>query len=218
LIVMAMSSDYRNGKLWKAAFVVMAVTLAAAVFCLHALAAGEAHAQERPGAVGRVVGSDAWRVVWTWANFLLIVVVVYKLAAKPLLRFLDRKIEDIKNAVSASRKREEAARASFDEIEDRLAHVADDTGQIGKRAESIGDVARKRILADADAVCERLGEQHAQATEREYGAARDSVRRRVLESSMRRAETMLRAQLSDEEQRTLIDRFIERLETMEIEA
>jgi F-type H+-transporting ATPase subunit b len=214
---MAMCNNYRTRKMWRRTFAA-AVLLAVTVFCLHALAAGEAPAQERPGAVGRVVGSDAWRVVWTWANFLLIVVVVYKLAAKPLLSFLDRKIEEIKNAVSASRSREEAARASFDEIEERLAHVADDKGHIGKRAESIGDVARKRILADADAVCARLDEQNAQATEREYAAARDSVRRRVLESSMKRAETMLRAQLSDDDQQTLIDRFIERLETMEIEA
>lgn len=144
----------------------------------------------------------------TWVTFILVSIVLYKVAWKPILATLEHREESIRKAQENAEK----IRAQLQEMEETR-----------KKAMAEADNQAKEILAAARRAAEETGRtieeksrKEAQIlvenAERDIGKARDNavatLRKESAELSIALAGKLIGANLDDEKNRSMIDKLI----------
>ena len=144
-------------------------------------------------------------------NTLIVVVILYKVAAKPLVNFFKDRREGIRTALAdAKAAREEAER----ELEAQRSKVADLETELS-RVREIGErervEIRSRMEADQKAQADRLLEQTRGAIELETSKARAELQEHAAGLAMGLAEEMLKKNIGPEDQERFVSEYLIRM-------
>ncbi len=150
-------------------------------------------------------------VIWTWVVFAIVLIVLYKVAWKPILNVLDQREKDIQDSIdNSARIREELA-----SIEKKRSEII---GEADEKAKSVLDAARKgareqaRIIeAKARDEAQILMENASREIETSRAKAEDSLRTESAAWARQLAGKLIEANLDDEKNRALTDRLIQEL-------
>ncbi|MBT4093274.1 MAG: F0F1 ATP synthase subunit B [Nitrospinaceae bacterium] len=181
----------------------VAVALALGVFPEWALGAegGEVHHKEFS------VVEEGFKFV----NTLIVVLILYKLLAKPLANFFKDRREGITAALAEAK----AARLEAEgELEAQRSKVADLEAELGRVRET-GERERgeigERIEVEQKAQADRLLEQTRGAIELETSKARAELQARAAELAMGLAEEMLKKNIGPEDQERFVSEYLVKL-------
>jgi F-type H+-transporting ATPase subunit b len=177
-----------------------------------AFAAGGEHAGAHGHAlrfVDVVAGKESVQFWGAVLNCLLLVVILYAFAAKPLREFLAGRRREMEQAMREAAEAKAQAQARYEEYTARLAQLDRELAKLRTDIERAAEEDRQRILADAEHAAARmqrdtetLVRQHAEALER-------NIRREVVEAAMTAAERVLRESIGLEDQRRLAEAYRE---------
>ena len=151
-------------------------------------------------------------IIWTSIAFILVLVIMKKLAWKPILETLAKREKDIKEAIDSARlAREEMARlkVSNEELQKKAREERD---LILKEArdtrEAIVAEAKQKATLEADRILAAAREN----IKNEKMAAISDLKNQVATLSIEIAEKILRNQLSaDDKQKALINNMVEEI-------
>jgi len=150
-------------------------------------------------------------VIWTWVVFAIVLIVLYKVAWKPILGALDQREKDIQDSIDNAAK----IRAELDRIEGQRAEII---GEADAKAKSVLDAARKgaqeqaRVIeAKARDEAQILMENASREIETSRARAEDSLRIQSAAWARELAGKLIEANLDDEKNRALTDKLIEEL-------
>jgi F-type H+-transporting ATPase subunit b len=160
----------------------------------------ETHHEETPFAI-----------IARWANFAVLFGGLAYLLRKPMQDFFQTRRTDIASGLQRAQDEQASARARMDEIEQRLAHLAADVAALRSEAESESLAERERILAEAKREVERVVEQSRQEIERIARTIERQVKESITEQVIDRAGTTLRTEMTQDDQKRVIVRFIQNL-------
>ncbi len=118
--------------------------------------------------------------VFSLIIFLVLAVVLYKFAWKPIAEGLDKREGGIANDIENARVANEQAQANLKQYEEKLASVDAEAAAILAEARQDAVSNKERILADADAEAKRRLER----AEAEIAAAKDQAVRELAEMSV----------------------------------
>ena len=147
----------------------------------------------------------------TWVTFLLMTIVLYKVAWKPILGALEKREEDIRKSLEDAQKtREELAR--IEETRQRMVAEAD------AQARSIVEAARG-AATEAAGVIERKAREEAQILvenaqreiRTEHAKAIASLRKESADLAIGLSKKILGENLDEQRSRDLVDRIIQKL-------
>lgn len=151
-------------------------------------------------------------IFWTSLAFILVLVIMKKVAWKPILETLAKREKDIQDAIDSSRlAREEMARMK----------VANDEAQ--KKAREERDAILKEARETREAIIAEAKQKATQEAERVLTAARENIKNekmaaiaelknQVATLSIEIAEKILRNQLSsDDKQKALVNNMVEEI-------
>ena len=155
----------------------------------------------------KLLSPDIGLSVWTTLTFLLLVVLLGKLAWKPVLQAL----EERESAIRAEREAAEAARRSAEELKahlDReLAQIQERTQLLLSQAERQGAAQREEILRAAQADANQLmGKIRSQLEEEKKRLVRE-LRQEVSQLSLMAAEKILKRSVDRAMQESLLREF-----------
>ncbi len=170
-----------------------------------ALAAEEAHDEE-----GLFIG-DLGNAIWTLVIFVLVVVVLGKFAWGPLLSALQKREAFIHDSLASAKRDREAAEARLKEYEQRLDKAREEASGIVEEGRRDGETVRKRIEEEA----RKAGDEMIQRAKREINIARDTALKdlydRSAELGIELAATVLKRQLTPEDQKRLVEDALAKL-------
>jgi F-type H+-transporting ATPase subunit b len=166
---------------------------------------GEAHGDINPMEI------SGQMVVWTWIVFAIMLLVLYKVAWKPILAVLDQREKDIQDSIdNAARIREE-----MDSIEEKRAQIigaADDKSKAVLEAARKGAHEQARVIeAKAREEAQILMENATREIEIKRGKAEESLRTESAAWARELAGKLIDANLDDEKNRALSDKLIQEL-------
>ena len=171
----------------------------------HAVHAQDHHAEVNPMAV------SGQMVIWTWVVFALVLIVLYKVAWKPILAVLDKREEDIQDSIDNAAKVKE----ELDSIEEVRAKTIADADA---KSKAVLEAARKGAHEQAQVIEARAREEAqimAENASREIQTSRakaeDSLRVESAEWARELAGKLISANLDDEKNRALTDKLIQEL-------
>ena len=151
------------------------------------------------------------RMVARWANFIVLFGGLAFLLRKPMSEFFTTRRAEIAGGLQRAQDAQTSAQARMDEIEKRLANLTGALEKLraGAQQESSGE--RDKILANAKHEVERVVEQARQEVERVARSIEREIKEHVADQVIDRAGNALRTEMTQDDQKRIIVRFIQNL-------
>ena len=143
--------------------------------------------------------------MWKIINFLVLIIVLFKFAKKPLQNFLQQRSETIAKTLQEAKAAREAAEKALREVEGRLKTKDAEIEAIIAAAKRSGETERNAIIEESARLKEKIAEQAKTNIEFELKQAKEIIKAEAVELAMDLAEKKLKEKLTKAEQEKLLD-------------
>lgn len=150
-------------------------------------------------------------MIWTIGVFLVLLVVLHRIAWKPLLASLDARETKIKDALAQAESTQQASAQAAEESEKRIAEAVTEAQKILQTAREDAERRRDGIVDEAKEEAKRLVEQGMRRIESEQRAAMQQVREEAVDLAIKAAGHLVQTTLTDDQQRQLVQQFLDQL-------
>ncbi len=183
------------------------------VLCLCPVSAG-ADEQPQQEKADPFTGAPA-DAVWTIIAFLVLLVVLWKFAWKPLLAALNSRQEYIEKQITDAEEKRKEAQGVLAEYKDELANVEDEGKRIIARRVKESEQQAKEMADEARDKREKMKLKAEADIERARNEAQAQLLARSGEIVLKLGEQVLGRTIDDQDNQRLIDEAIERLKNEE---
>ena len=149
--------------------------------------------------------------VFKWGNALLLFGGLIYLLRKPAGEFFDNRKNQITSGLERAKEAQSGATARMDGIEQRLYALSADVAALRSEAELESADARAKILDEAKREVDRVVEQSKQEIERVARSIEREIKEQVAGSIVDRAGKTLQTQMTEDDQKRVVVRFIKKL-------
>jgi F-type H+-transporting ATPase subunit b len=186
------SAEHRAQTLKKIIFLCISFTL---VFATYAFGSAE------EGGHGSLLKDYIYKII----NFLILVIILFKFARKPLQNFLQKRTELIEKTLNEAKEAKEAALKALREAEERLKTKDAEIEAILAAAKRSGEQERDKIIEESGKLKEKILEQAKTNIDFELKHAKEAIKAEAVELAMELAEKKLKDKLTKEEQERLLE-------------
>jgi F-type H+-transporting ATPase subunit b len=159
------------------------------------------------GAVKHWEATDTYRVM----NFAVLAIALFFLLKKPVAQALNSRIQGIEEQLSDLEAKKAAAEKELASYNDQLAKLEKEAESMMAEYVQQGNEAKERILKEAEASAAKLEEQAKRTIESEFKQARQQLQDEVMATAMEKAEAMIQASITDDDQNRLVDDYLEKV-------
>ena len=150
-------------------------------------------------------------ILWTILTFLVLLVVLKKLAWKPLLHALTAREEKIRVSLQQAEEAQKAAQGLLEENRKQLAKSGEESQRIIREGRELGEKLKAEIVERANSASRQMVAQAKEEIGREREAALLQLRGEVADIAIMAAGKILDANLDSPKQRALVDGVLQNL-------
>ena len=144
-------------------------------------------------------------------NLVLVIAVLVWAARKPLANFFAARTQGIRQQLEEAQAARREAEARLAEIEKSMSSLDDELRRIRETAELEAQEEHRRLVAAAERDAGKLIDRARQEIEGMTRAARLELKGHVAELSVQLAKQRIQSEMTEEDQRRLFDRFVEKV-------
>ena len=152
-----------------------------------------------------------WLVVARWANFIVLFGGLGYLLRKPMAEFFETRRKEIGSGLQRAQEAQATAQARMNDIEQRLARLSTEIAALRAEAEKESLVEREKIITDAKREVDRVIEQSRQEIDRVARSLEREIKETIADAVIDRAGKTLRTEMTQDDQKRVIVRFIKKL-------
>ena len=150
-------------------------------------------------------------------NVVILFVLLYLVAYKPIMRMLDERSRRIKESMAQAESIKEQTAHAGEEVKKQLGAASKEGQEKIARAVKIGEEVKQKAQQEAREEAEALIERARSEIQRERDEAIDEVRREVADLTILAAEKVIDRSLDKKAHRQLIDKVLEESEALKRE-
>ncbi len=156
---------------------------------------------------------NSWLTIDTWKvlNFGILALgafIVIKKTVPPLLKSRSQGIEEEINELE---KKKADAEKKLAEYQAKFKNLDQESKQIVEDYIKQGEEAKTRILAEAEEQAGKLEDMAKRNIEQEFKAAKAKLQQEVVEKAMEKAEEVIKASISSDDQDKLVDDYLKKV-------
>ncbi len=165
------------------------------------------------GSSGEDSGSKGWVATDTFRvmNFVVLAVALVFVLRKPLSQALSSRIKGIKEQLEDLEARKAEAEKQLAEYNEKLAQLEKEAENIVEDYIKQGNDARARILQEAESSAEKLKVQARRNIDHEFERAKLKLQKEIFETSLAKAEEIIKSNISDEDQDEIVDEYLKKV-------
>lgn len=148
---------------------------------------------------------------WVLINFVGLMLVLERLLFKPLRRGHATRYQAIKDELGRAAEAHAKATRLVDEYQTRLAGLDDEIAEIKQATLRRAEADRRRILDDAEVEAEKIKTNARNQAEREAEVRRRQIEDEIVDAAVTKAESLIRQQFGDADQRRLVDTYVDQI-------
>jgi F-type H+-transporting ATPase subunit b len=153
------------------------------------------------------ISTDTFRVM----NFVVLVIALVFILRKPLSQTLGSRISGIKEQLEDLETRKAEAEKKLAEYKDKLAQLEREAEKIIDDYIKQGQEAKARILKEAESSAEKLKAQARRNIEHEFEEAKFKLQDEIFETSLQKAEEIIKNKISAEDQDRIVDEYLKKV-------
>ena len=152
---------------------------------------------------------DPGLFMWTIVTFFIVLAILKWMAWGPLIEALDKREEDIRNALSSAEKAREEADKVAGEYEEMIGKAQSEAQKIVSESKAAGERVRTEIKVTAEKEAGDILEKAKKQIQSEKANAIQEIRSTVVEFSLQAASKVIEKNLDSEDNRRLIKETID---------
>lgn len=157
-----------------------------------------------------------YQLLFQLINVFILCLILSRVLYKPVLNFLNKRGERIKNEIElAAAKMEEADKLKL-EYEMKLKNTEKEKTEILEEALKLAKISKQDIIAEAKEEAEAIRQRAMLDIQREEERAKDEIRKQIIEVSTLIASKLIEKTIDDETQNKIIDEAISGLEEINV--
>jgi len=142
-------------------------------------------------------------------NFIVLLVLLYLVAYKPILKIFDARSNKIKESMEQTESIKQQAANAEEEAKKQIEAASKEGQEMVARAVKAGDEIRQKAQEEAKPEAESLISKARTEIQRERDEAIDELRKEVAELTVSAAEKVIEQKLDKEAHRQLIDKVLD---------
>jgi len=147
-------------------------------------------------------------------NFVILFVLLYFVAYKPLMRMLDERSGKVKESMEQTESIREQAERAEEEATKRIEAASKEGQGLVAQAVKTGEEIRQKAQDEAKPEAEAIINRARQEIQRERDEAIGELRKEIADLTIAAAEKVIEQSLDKEAHRKLIDKVLEESETL----
>ena len=155
------------------------------------------------------LGVNVWILIVQIVNFLILLLVLYFFAYKPVMKMLDERSHKIKESMDEVQKVKEQAAQTEEEFKKKIEAASKEGQEVIARAMRTGEEARQRAQAEAKQEAQGLVEKARVEIQRERDETIGELRQEFADLTVVAAEKVIGKSLDKESHRQIIDQVLD---------
>lgn len=160
------------------------------------------------GGNGSLLDVNPGLIFWTVITFVILLLILKKLAWKPILTALDQREESIKDALEKAEKARIDAQKALEENKASIALAEEESRKIIDQGRMFAEKLKDQILQESRAQQKKIIEDAGSEIERRKETAFNELKEQIAEIAISAAEKILSEKLDQETQKKVIDKYI----------
>jgi F-type H+-transporting ATPase subunit b len=155
-----------------------------------------------------------WLKVWQVLNFLILAFFLVKLLKEPLMRFFQRRAEQVRKKVESAEQASLEAEQELQELERRFETLDEEIQKLQQAISEQGEMQRDKIIDEAKQTAEYMLEKARLESAMMARQARKQLRSEVVDLAARQAEESIRKAIDSSDQQRLVNEYLQDLKQM----
>ncbi|MFH2091373.1 MAG: ATP synthase F0 subunit B [Pseudomonadota bacterium] len=151
--------------------------------------------------------NDTWKVL----NFSILAIAVIIIGKKFLPEMLRSRAQGIEDEIKTLESKKADAQKKLAEYQAKFKNLDQESKQIVADYIKQGEDAKTRIIAEAKIQAEKLEEMAKRNIEQEFKIAKTRLQQEIVELAMAKAEEVVKASISSEDQDKLVDQYLKKV-------
>ncbi len=160
------------------------------------------------GGGGSLIDVNPGLIFWTVVTFLILLVILKKVAWKPILTALDQREAAIKEALEKADKANEEARKILEDNKANLLKAEEESKKVIAQSREYAEKLKNQILQEGKQQAKKMIDDAAEEIERKNKAAFDELKNKVVDIAILAAEKLIKENLNNETQRKIVNNYI----------
>lgn len=150
-------------------------------------------------------------IFWTVITFIILLILLKKVAWKPILGILEERENFIKDSLDRAEKARLEAEKLLTENRDALARTEEEAQKIIAQGREFAEKLKEQIISDSRLEAKKMLEDASAEIKRKNDEAFESLKSQVALIAIQAAEKIMKENLDQDKQKHLVDRFIDDL-------
>ncbi len=151
---------------------------------------------------------DPGMMIWTWITFFTVLIVLYKVALKPILSAISDREDSIRTDIEDARRQRDEAEALLEKHRKMVAEADMEAQKMIREAQSLAEKTRAEIVDKAREEAAALVEKAKVEIDKQKDDALKSLKAEVVDLALGAAEKVLVQVIDKEVNKKVVDNYL----------
>ncbi len=160
------------------------------------------------GGGGSLIDVNPGLIFWTWVTFIILMIVLYKIAWKPILAALNQREKDIEDSLNKAEQAKLEAQKILEENQASLAKAEEESKKIIEQSRAYAENLKEQILKESKEQAKKIIDDAGAEIERQKEAAFDELKTQVAEIAVQAAEKIMKENLDKDKNKKIVEKYL----------
>ena len=153
-------------------------------------------------------------MIWTVISFVILLILLWKVAYKPITRALKKREETIRNTLEEAKKNRESAEALVEKYEAQIAQARDEAQKILAEGKMLGENVRKEIIQKAHEEANQIVKRAQEEIEFQKEKTLMELKERIADLTIMAASKVVAKTLDKKDHEQLLEEYVSKVGEM----
>ena len=163
------------------------------------------------GGGGTLLDVNPGLIIWTALTFLILLIVLKKVAWKPILTALENREKEIEDSLNKAEKAKEEAQKILEQNQASLSKAEDKSKKIIEQSRIYSETLKEQMLKESKEEAKKLIDSASAEIDRKKNAAFEQLKNQVAEISLNAAGKIMRENLSTEKNKKIVNEYLKEI-------
>ena len=160
------------------------------------------------GSGGGLMDVNPGLMIWTVVTFIVLLLILKKIAWKPILTALDKREADIKEALEQAEKAKDEAKKIHEENQANLAKAEEESKKIIEQSRGYAESLKEQMIKESKEQAKKIVEDASSEIQRKKDAAFEELKSQVAEIAVNAAEKIIKESLDAQKSKQVVDKYL----------
>lgn len=147
-------------------------------------------------------------IIWTLITFLILLLVLRKIAWKPILTALDNREKEIADALNKAEQAKEEAQKILEENQASLAKAEEESKKVIDQSKAYAENLKGQMLKESKEQAQKIIDDATAEIERKKNAAFEDLKNQIAEISIQAAEKIMKENMDADKNKQIVKKYL----------